>query len=221
MKRCATAAIRCIVVFFAFCASLHAAPQTGWWWNPNESGRGFFVESHDGITFIGLYFYDDDGHAKWLVAGGENEDSYNYSGPLYSPTGGETLFGNYAAPSAPVAAGNVTVHFSDDTHGTLTWPGGAVQIERQIFGTGAPPFEPLAGWWWSPDQPGTGYSVEVQGTNLFVVGFMYEDNGRPVWYFSAGPKTSDTAYHGDVLQFADGQTVGGAYHAPGAPATSG
>jgi hypothetical protein len=208
-----------LAVFLGLSGAVHAAPQTGWWWNPNESGRGFFVESHDGITFIGAYFYDDDGHARWLVAGGQNDDSYNYTGQLYSLANGETLFGNYVAPSAPVYSGTVTVHFTDDTHGTLTWPGGTVQIERQIFGTGQPAFEPLAGWWWDPDAPGTGYSVEVQGSSLFIVGFMYDDSGRPVWYFSAGPKTSDTTYHGDVLQFANGQTMGGPYHPPGTPAS--
>src|SRR5262249_952585 len=120
--------------------------------------------------------------------------------------------------AAPVSVGNISVHFTDDTHGTVTWPGGVVQIERQVFGSGDTPFEPQAGWWWDPDEPGTGYSVEVQGQFLFMVGFMYEDGGRPVWYFVAGPKTSDTTFHGNVQQLAGGQTMGGAYRAPGAPA---
>jgi hypothetical protein len=206
-----------LALLCAVCVDAHAAPQTGWWWNPDESGRGFFVESHDGITFIGAYLYDNDGHALWLVAGGENDDAYNYTGPLYMQSGGETLLGDYVAPAAPVAVGNITVHFADDTHGTVTWPGGVVQIQRQTFGAGDTPFEPQAGWWWNADEPGTGYSLEVQGQYLFVVGFMYEDGGRPVWYFVAGPKTSDTTFHGDVQQLAGGQTIGGAYHPPGAP----
>jgi len=210
-----------LLMLYAACGAVHAAPQTGWYWNPNESGRGFFVESRDGITFIGAYLYDTDGHALWLVAGGENEDSYHYSGPLYSQSGGQSLFGTYVPPAAPVSVGNITAHFSDDTHATITWPGGVVQVERQIFGTGDPAFTPQVGWWWNPDESGTGYSVEVQGTNLFVVGFMYEDGGRPVWYFSAGPMATETTFHGDVVQFAGGQTMGGPYRPPGAPAPIG
>ena len=206
-----------LIVLGAMSGAAHAAPQTGWWWNPNESGRGFFVESHDGVTFIGAYLYDSDGHALWLVAGGANDDSYNYTGPLYSQAGGQTLFGNYVAPAAPVAVGQITVHFADDTHGTVTWPGGVVAIERDIFGAGDAPFQPDNGWWWNPDESGSGYSLEVQGGNLFVVGFMYEASGRPVWYFSAGPMTSPTTYHGDVLQFANGQAMGAAYRPPDAP----
>jgi hypothetical protein len=206
-----------LALSFGFCGAVQAAPQTGWWWNPAESGRGFFVESHDGITFIGAYLYDDDGHAAWYVAGGTNEDSYNYTGPLYNMSRGQTLLGSYVAPVGPNSAGTISVHFSDDTHGTVTWPGGTVQIEREIFGTGDATFQPDNGWWWNPDESGSGYSLEVQGGNLFVVGFMYDDAGRAVWYFSAGPMASPTTYHGDILQFAGGQTMGGAYHPPGSP----
>jgi hypothetical protein len=38
--------------------------------------------------------------------------------------------------------------------------------------------------------------VELQGSNLFVVGFMYDDAGRPVWYYTAGPLTDAVAYRG-------------------------
>jgi hypothetical protein len=207
-----------LALFLGLCGTLQAAPQTGWWWNPDESGRGFFVESHDGITFIGAYLYDADGHATWYVAGGTNDDPYNYTGALYNMSGGQTLFGNYVPAAGPNGAGTITVHFSDDTHGTVTWPGGTVPIERQIFGTGNAAFQPDNGWWWNSGESGSGYSLEVQGDSLFVVGFMYDDAGRAVWYFSAGPMSSSTTYRGEVLLFANGQTMGGAYHAPGPPA---
>ena len=205
------------VLLCCLCGTSWAAPQTGWYWNPNESGRGFFVESHDGVTFIGAYLYDTDGHAMWLVTAGPNADSYNFTGDLYNKSGGQTLFGAYVPPGPANIVGTLSVHFSDDTHASLTWPGGTVAIERQIYGTGDPPFDLDNGWWWNPDESGSGYSVEVQGTNLFVVGFMYGYDGRPVWYYSAGPMSSNTTYHGDVLQFANGQTMGGPYHPPSAP----
>jgi hypothetical protein len=196
-----------------------AAPQTGWWWNPAESGRGFFVESDNGITFIGAYLYDDDGHAAWLVSGSPNADPYNYTGQLYSMSKGQTLYGSYVAPVGPNNVGTLSAHFSDDTHGTITWPGGTVAIERQIFGGTGAAFQPFSGWWWNPAEGGSGYSVEVQGKNLFIVGFMYDDTGRPVWYFSAGPMSTDNTYHGTVLQFANGQTMSGPYRPPGTPTT--
>ena len=118
------------------------------------------------MTFIGAYLYDNDGHASWLVAGGPNNDPYNYTGDLYNKTGGQTLFGSYVAPGDAVVAGQLSIHFTDDTHATITWPGGSVQVERQIYGTGTPDFQPFSGWWWNPDESGSSFSVELQGTNL-------------------------------------------------------
>jgi hypothetical protein len=151
------------------------------------------------------------------VAGGPNDDPYNFTGPLYYKTGGQTLYGSYVAPGAAVIAGNITVHFTDDTHATVTWPGGSVSIERQVFGSGQADFPAFSGWWWNADESGRGYSLELQGDKLFIVGFMYDDAGRPVWYYTAGSMTDSVTYHGDVYQFADGQTMGGPYKPPGAP----
>jgi len=206
------------VLSCCFWSAAIAAPQVGWWWNPSESGRGFFVESQNGVTFIAAYLYDADGHATWLVAGGSNADPYNYSGSLYNLSDGQTLFGGYVKPENLTVAGQMSVHFDDDTHGTFTWPGGVVQIEREIFGAGDVQFQPYSGWWWNSSESGSGYSLELQGNNLFVVGFMYDDTGRPTWYFTAGPMSSPTTYHGDVVQFAGGQTMGGPYQPPGSNA---
>lgn len=216
--------MRKLILFWLFVSSCMAgaalgAPQTGWWWNPAESGRGFFVESRDGITFIGAYLYESDGHATWLVAGSANADPYNFTGDLYNVSNGQTLFGDYVAPGPLNVVGTLTARFTDDTHGTITWPGGTVSVQREIFDDTQAAFQPLSGWWWNPDESGSGYSVEVQGKNLFIVGFMYDDAGRPVWYFSAGPMSSDNTYRGAVLQFADGQTMTGPYRPPTTPAT--
>lgn len=198
-----------------------AAPQVGWWWNPAESGRGFFVESHDGITFIAGYLYDGDGHAKWVIAAAPNNDAYNFSADLVYFTNGQTLFGPYVAPSNPIVVGRLTAHFSDDTHGSVTWPGGTVAIEREIFGTDTPSPQASPGLWWNSAESGSGYSLEVQGDKLFVVGYMYDSNGRPVWYLSAGSMASPTHYQGTWVEFANGQTMGGAYRAPDPPTTVG
>ena len=191
-----------------------AAPEAGWWWNPNESGRGFFIESQNGVTFLGGYFYTDDGRATWLVAGGQNADSYNYAGPLYAVRDGQTLFGDYVAPSPGVDVGPVSLHFSDDTHATLTWPGGTIPLQREYFDNTTAVFQPFTGWWWNPDESGRGFSLELQGNRLFIVGFMYDDAGNPVWYLSAGTLSSPTTYSGDLLQISGGQTMTGPYQPP-------
>jgi len=192
-----------------------AAPEVGWWWNPDESGRGYFIESQDGIFFMAAYFYADDGRARWLIAGGANSDPYNFSGRLSEVSNGQTLYGPYVPPTTLVDAGAVSVSFSDDIHGTIVWPGGTIPIIRDIFDAGTPAsFQPESGWWWDPNQSGSGFSIEVQGNSLFIVGFMYDDAGNPVWYLSAGPLSSPTTYHGNLLFIAGGQTESGPYHPP-------
>src|SRR6185295_13646145 len=106
-----------------------AEPRNGWWWNANESGRGFFIEMTGGVIYLGGYFYDDSGRATWLTSGGVVTDPYRYSGTLQSYRNGETLFGGYRAPDPAVDVGPVVVEFADDEHGSITWPGGTIPIE--------------------------------------------------------------------------------------------
>ena len=224
-----------VCVVSAFC--LHspgasAEPQSGWWWNPNENGRGFFIEARNGLIYLAGYFYDSDGRATWLTSGGPLSDPYFYQGTLQSYRSGQTVFGPYRPPESAVDVGPVTLKFIDDSRGTITWPGGTVAIERLMFdvndqipaaffGLLDPPFRPETGWWWNETESGTGFSVEVQGTRLFVVGFMYDDLGNPIWYFTAGPMDSPTHYEGDWLLFSGGQTLTGPYRPPSPPQTLG
>jgi hypothetical protein len=208
-----------VLVALALCNSARADPEVGWWWNPDESGRGFFIESQGGIVFLAGYFYESGGRATWLVAGGANSDPYSYDGRLLHVTGGQTLFGDYQPPASPTDAGPVSLRFTDDQHGTLTWPGGTIAIERDYFGApgDTETFQPESGWWWNAAESGRGYSIEVQGNVLFAVAFMYDDAGNPVWYWSAGPLSTPTHYDGQWLQFANGQTLGGPYKPPTSP----
>ncbi|MEP7275284.1 MAG: hypothetical protein ABI812_02945, partial [Betaproteobacteria bacterium] len=169
-----------------------------------------------------------DGRATWLTSGGPLPNPYLYQGTLQSYRNGQSVFGTYRPPEPAVDVGPVTLTFTDDSHGTITWPGGTVAIERQIFdyedpipaavfALFDPPFRPQTGWWWNETESGTGFSVEVRGNSLFVVAFMYDDAGNPVWYFTAGPMASLTHYEGDWLLFSGGQTLTGPYRPPASP----
>ena len=200
----------------------HAAPQNGWWWNPNQSGRAFSIEIQGNTLFMAGYLYENDGRATWLLSGGTMQNATNYAGRLLSFSNGQTLTGNYQAPGAPSDAGAVTLQFSDDTHATLTWPGGSIAIERFRYSSAATAsFQPEKGWWWNAAESGRAFFMEVQGDKMFIVGYMYDANGNPVWYVSGGAMTSPTSYQGDWLQFANGQTLSGPYVAPSAPVKAG
>src|SRR5262249_13367565 len=107
------------------------APQTGWWWNTTEGGRGYSIEVAGSHIFFASYLYDVSGRATWLVASGNTSlDGSLYTGNLEAYAQGQTLSGTYKAPLAPTNPGPITLAFNNATKGTMTWPGGSVAIER-------------------------------------------------------------------------------------------
>jgi hypothetical protein len=191
-------------------------PQTGWWWNPLEGGRGFSIEVQGNNLFFAAFHYDANGRATWNVSPGPVSLGGSYfTSDLYDVTGGQTLGGAYRAPDA-VKAGAITLSFSSPTQGTMTWPGGSVPIERQPLvpgGLEAPAQEnvPETGWWWNPQESGRGFFIEWQKGYADIAGYMYDDQGRPTWYIAVYETPNARAFSGSWWTFANGQSMGGAY----------
>jgi hypothetical protein len=181
-------------------------PQSGWWWDPNLSGEGFFIE-HGGGTGTGIFMAgflsDASGNPTWLASiGSLGSSSSTYTSNWLRATGGQALLGSYKSPTL-VTAGAVSITFTDPSHGVLTRPDNTtVNIQRYGFSAGstvAPPEAGTAqvGWWWGgPALSGTGYAVEFQGNNVFIAAYSYDGAGNPVWYLALGTLTSPTQYSG-------------------------
>ena len=194
------------------------APQTGWWWNQAENGRGYTIETSGNIMFFAAYLYDAAGRATWYISAGPTSlDGSLYVGNLEYYTGGQTLTGAWHAPNRPpTIAGQVTLAFSDAHHGTLTWPGGTVAIYRMEYGVGgvnavAQPNQPESGWWWNAGEDGRAFFVEWQAGIAAAAAYMYEADGHPVWYLAATPTTNARLLAATWQQYANGQTLTGAY----------
>jgi hypothetical protein len=193
------------------------SPQTGWWWNASESGRGYFIERRGNNLFFAAYLYASGGGALWTISAGPMSSSSMYTGSLAVFSNGQTLTGPYVAPMQGMSPGMITLAFSDATHGTITWPGGVVAIERFDYAGLASPVTasaPETGWWWYGAESGRGFSLETQGSTVFVAGYMYDANGNPVWYISVGTIDTSGVYHGTWAQYANGQTMTGGYQPP-------
>jgi hypothetical protein len=197
-------------------------PQTGWWWNRTEAGRGYSIEYAGNKLVFASYLYDATGRSTWfLAAGGASLDGALFTGhELETYSNGQTLGGPYRAPNGAFA-GPVTLTFQDAAHGTMIWPGGTVAIERfEIVPSGlsmaAQANEPQSGWWWSPSESGRGFFLEWQGGQLFMAGYMYDDAGNPIWYLSgnSAPSTNLQSYSNTWQLYGNGQTLTGAYRAP-------
>ena len=200
-------------------ASSAVTPASGWWWNPNEGGRGFTVEKQGNNLFMATYLYDVSGRSTWYGIGPGPMIGSTYTGTLASYRGGQTLTGAYKAPVSNGSGGNVSVTFSSATQGSMTWPGGTIPIQRYDFGPGGstttqPASAPQAGWWWAPAEGGRGYAIEIQGNTLFLAGYMYDATGNPVWYASGPASMTGMSYLGAWQQYANGQTLTGSWHLP-------
>jgi hypothetical protein len=200
-------------------ARAEPTPATGWWWNPNESGRGFAIESNFDRLFLGGFMYEFGGTPSWSIASGSLAGRSAFSGSLAQFANGQTLSGAYRAPATPSSPGPVRVDFTSSTTGLLSWPGGRVPIQRFDFvfdGSGRGPASgmPATGWWWNRSESGRGYFVEVQGSTLYFGAFMYDESGQATWYVSTGAMTTTSVYEGTLLTFRGGQSLYSGYRAP-------
>jgi hypothetical protein len=208
-------------------------PESGWWWDPNLSGAGFFLEyggkSGNGI-FAGGFWYDAGGNNTWRVSTGQYTPSTStYANTWLKTTGGQTLLGPYKPPTA-AAAGNLGITFSDTSHAVLTRPDGTtINLQRFSFTASSTPAAPLAGapqsgWWWAGSSlSGTGYGIEIQSNSVFIVAYVYDSTGNPVWYLTNGTLTSPSSYSGTWDVYAGGPQLTspeGTYHADKVPGVS-
>jgi alpha-tubulin suppressor-like RCC1 family protein len=202
-------------------------PQSGYWYNPAESGRGFTIEFNGTKIFMAAFLYDSSGRSTWYGAGPTAMTGSTFSAPLTAYSGGQTLTGNYQAPTQGTSPGNISITFTDATDGMLTWPGGTIPITRFPFvpnGLSSPPSatQPQTGWWFNPAESGRGYSIEIQNNTAFIAAYMYDSFGNPVWYDS-GPAalTANDTYIGNWSSLTGGQTLTGSYHPPNSPTNAG
>lgn len=91
---------------------------------------------------------------------------------------------------------------------------GRIILEWMADSPGIAP--PLSGWYWNPNEPGRGWNIEIRGSTLFMAGFLYGDDGEPVWYTASGELDSDR-FIGELLISRNGQTLSGPYVEPDNP----
>jgi hypothetical protein len=222
-RHCAALRLRVFIIVlscaaFLFCAASAGAqvlPESGWWWDPNQSGLGFFIDRQGSSIFMVNMLYDSRGQATWNLASGFLSGS-TFSSPLNVYCCGETLTGAYQPNRSNGSVGNVSITWSDPRHGTMTWPGGTFAIQRLSFtasATPAPPQPgaPQTGLWWDPNESGVGYASEFQGNRAFVVAFVYNSDSTPIWYLFDGDMQSPTLMQAQWTQYCCGETVNGPF----------
>jgi hypothetical protein len=158
-------------------------PQTGWWWNSAQGGRGFAVEVQNNVMYFAGYMYDGLGNPVWYLASGTMTSPTLFQGTWTQFGYGQTLTGSYQPASLVNAnVGSVTLAFANNSTAALTLPDGSqIALTRFSFGysgitlaafspVSAVPTEPLqvSGTGFDPAQTvtlnlfdGNGYTVTL------------------------------------------------------------
>lgn len=130
-----------MLVFIAFASIAHGVvPESGLWWNPAESGRGYGIEVQDDTVFIVYYGFQPSGgmSAFFESAGTLNPTTGVVNAYWASATGGQ-CFGCTYRPSQLSSLGQARFEFTSSKTGRILLPGNlTIPIQRQVFINTAP-----------------------------------------------------------------------------------
>ena len=177
--------------------------RAGWWYEPAAPGRGFFVAIENGHASVVCCHYDDAGRAVWHCAGpGRLEE------------------GRMSDVTRPPSATALSIDLAHPGRATLEWNGVRLALEPQHPGSPGSTGTATGGmggtWVEDSDRPAVGAAVEDLGARLFAA-LLLPDG----WCMSVATRRGADAYAGEWLRFSGGQSLTGAYRAPGAPEHAG
>jgi len=133
--RHAIAIIAAFATLFWANASHALTPESGWWWNEAESGRGFSIELQNNTIFMSGFLYEASGAPLWFVASGPYSQTANsFEGDMLSLRGGQCITCSYRAATIQPSLGRIQLRFASPSTANMTWPGGNLAIKRQIYG---------------------------------------------------------------------------------------
>ena len=123
-----------------------SSPVAGWWYDPAQSGAGWFLETQREASgsqagrdhvFLAGYLYDAQGAAVWYVADGYMTSDRLFEGQLIEYAGGLSFDGASTGARALADLGKIAIRFDPVyTTGSVSLPTGRTfAIQRFPFGS--------------------------------------------------------------------------------------
>ncbi|MCF6300316.1 MAG: hypothetical protein L3J52_04250 [Proteobacteria bacterium] len=138
-----------IALLFMFFSGTSQAftPESGFWWNPEESGSGYSIEIQDNFIFVAFYVYDEFGNPTWYSANGFLDGNSFFDAFLNYTFNGSCIDCTYTRPiTLHGDGGPVTIEFLTETTGTIQFGGAIKNFERFSFYLGNE-LEKMLGEW--------------------------------------------------------------------------
>ena len=98
------------------------SPETGWWWNPNEPGRAYFMETQGDTLFMVVFGYNAAGQPTWVYSAGPINGKL-YEGQVVQIRDGVVMDGVNKNPSPAEFVGKITGTFTSPSTAVLSVPG--------------------------------------------------------------------------------------------------
>lgn len=119
-----------------FTAATGTQPETGIFWNPDQSGRGYVIEVANGAATVAVFHYADDGQPVWnLVVAPLPAAGQGAKGTFMAYSGGQPLGGAHKTPTAS-EQGTFAVLFGEPCNGKLGFPNmSPMAVKRFAFGS--------------------------------------------------------------------------------------
>lgn len=95
-----------------------AFDPNGWWWNPDESGRGYSIEVQGDTLVMAAFMYDVAGKPVWYLSYGPLTTAGHYEGVWSEFRSGQTMGGAYREPTESTF-GSVTINWTSADEATL------------------------------------------------------------------------------------------------------
>ncbi len=179
--------------------SLITKETSGPWYNPAQSGHGFFIEMLPGNNspdrLNGYWYTFLDGKPQWIVGQGEITQGDAVQMDMFTTTGAN-FPPDFAADDVVFTEwGSLAFEFNGPYHAQLSW-----DSLLPAYGAGSMPLSKLAlmseaaeacvsGSYYDPQQSGHGFSVLLVGEGdeqqLLVSWYAYH-NGEQLWLYGQG-----------------------------------
>lgn len=189
MKRLLTATLT-----LAALLALHGPPAMAKFYTADGNrGIGFACKGAAPNPCLAVIFeYDSAGRPTWRVADQSDQDNLHFLGDAYTFRDGQPL-GQAWKAATPTRTGAIKITFRSAMDADLQLDNNALiePITRTTIEAGRPDptatlSHPETGWFWNPDEPGSGLHVETQGDKAFFGLFTYDSSGNPIWVYATG-----------------------------------
>lgn len=131
MIRRATTLAAGLVLALGATSAFAFTPESGFYWNPAESGSGLAIEIQDNYVFLTGYVYDTQGRPTWVSSQGLLSGNAVFNGQLDQFINGQCIGCAYRAPTAQLGVGGpISLNWATETTATLQWGGRTIPLQR-------------------------------------------------------------------------------------------